>query len=554
MLIRRAQTVVLAALFLLATHDASGGAVVRPPGADATTAAPANPKAAASPVPGHTTPLREYVRVVERPYLRVGLTVTVVDRQGKPARGLTQADFRVLEDGDEFALADFGLEGERRDRPLSVAVLLDFSYSMGGQVKKVREAAQALLSSLRPGDEIMVAKFNDELTVLQDFTGDPGDPARTLKKVGAAFGGTAIFRSIEKTLRDLRVRAGRKVILVVSDGLDNDLEQGGSVFQSLYLQDLIRLCFRTQTTVYGVRPGMSALSWLPFEGFVEETGGRLLYTGGDLEKLFARLGEEFLGQYYLAYDIDPKRAEKRRRRIRVEVTRPDLTVKTVRGFTAPRDNVEALLRDLVDADSRTRADAVYEMSFIPGPRSLSSIIKAAADPDPGVRRLAGQALGRLGDGGGLEALLDLQGDAVPVVRAAAVDALVLFEGRALALLVDDVTRQTADRPAGLRLESAVRALGRVGDDRALAPLSAALVGGGTAARVAAAQALGDLGLSQGIPPLRAALADPAPEVREAAARSIVAIAGPAAREVIEEYVANETDPRLKEAGRALLRR
>ena len=155
MLIRRAQTVVLAALFLLATHDASGGAVVRPPGADATTAAPANPKAAASPVPGHTTTLREYVRVVERPYLRVGLTVTVVDRQGKPARGLTQADFRVLEDGDEFALADFGLEGERRDRPLSVAVLLDFSYSMGGQVKKVREAAQALVSSLRPGDEIM---------------------------------------------------------------------------------------------------------------------------------------------------------------------------------------------------------------------------------------------------------------------------------------------------------------------------------------------------------------------------------------------------------------
>ena len=554
MLIRGTRTVVLSVLFFLAAHDAGDGARARLPEERAGTAAPVDPKAAASAVPAPTTPLREYVRVVERPYLRVGLTVTVIDRQGKPARGLTQADFRVLEDGEEFALADFGLEGERRDRPLSVAVLLDLSYSMGGQVKKVREAAQALLSSLRPGDEIMVAKFNDELTVLQNFTGDPGDPAKTLKKVGAAFGGTSIFRSIEKTLRDLRERAGRKVILVVSDGLDNDLEQGGSVFQSLYLQDLIRLCFRTQTTVYGVRPGLSALSWLPFEGFVEETGGRLLYTGGDLERLFARLGEEFLGQYYLAYDIDPKRAEKRRRRIRVEVRRPDLTVKTVRGFTAPRDNVEALLRDLVDADPRARADAVYELSFIPGARSLLSIVKAAADPEPGVRRLAAQALGRSGDEGGLRALLDLLGDAVPMVRAAAVDALVLFEGRALPLLLDDVTRQTADQPAGLRLESAVKALGCVGDDRALGPLSVALAGGGTAARAAAAQALGDLGLSQGIPPLRAALADPAPEVREAAARAIVTIAGPAAREVIEEYVANETDPRLKEAARALLRR
>src|SRR2546423_6991804 len=121
-------------------------------------------------------PLREYVRVVERPYLRVGLTVTVLDRQGRPVRGLARGDFRVLEDGEEFELADFGPEGTRRDRPLSVAVLLDLSSSMGGQVKKVREAAQALLATLRPGDEIMVARFNDELTVLQNFTGDPGDP------------------------------------------------------------------------------------------------------------------------------------------------------------------------------------------------------------------------------------------------------------------------------------------------------------------------------------------------------------------------------------------
>jgi VWFA-related protein len=498
--------------------------------------------------------MREYVRVVGRPYQRVRLTVTVVDRQGRPVRGLTRADFRVREDGQEFELADFGLEGERRDRPLSVAVLLDLSYSMGGQVKKVREAAQALLSILRPGDEIMVARFNDELTVLQNFTGDPGGPEKTLNRVGTAFGGTAIFRSIEKTLRDLRERPGRKVILVVSDGLDNDLERGGSVFQSLYLQDLLRLCFRAQTTVYGVRPGMSAMSWLPFEGFVEETGGRLLYTGGDLERLFARLGEEFLGQYFLAYDIDPALAEKRRRRIRVEVARPDVTVKTVRGFSASRDNLGSLLRDLLDEDAGVRGDAVYELSFVPDPRSLQAILKAAADSDEGVRRLAAQALGRLGDEKGIAALLELLGDAVPEVRRSAVDALVPFAGRALPLLLEEVTHETAGRPAGLRLESAVGALGRVGDDRALEPLSAALRQGGAAARAAAARALGDLGLSRGIPALRAALLDPIPEVRQAAARSIVTIAGPSAREVIQDYIARETDPRLKEEARALLLR
>jgi VWFA-related protein len=514
---------------------------------------PAAAPPAASPRPPAAGSFREYVRVVERPYLRVGLTVTVVDRQGRPVRGLSRDDFRMLEDGVLMELADFGREGDRRDRPLSVAVLLDLSQSMTGQVKKVREAAQALLAGLRPADEIMVARFNDQLTVLQSFTSDPGEPGKTLGKIGSAWGGTALFRSIEETLKDLRERQGRKVILVVSDGLDVDVGRGGSVHQSLYLQDLLRLCFRSQTVVYGIRPGMSATSWLPFEGFVEETGGRLLYTGGDLAGLFARLGEEFLSQYYLAYDIDPRLAEKRRRRIRVEVRRPDVEVKTVRGFSIRRGHVEALLRDLLDDEAQVRADAVFELGFVPDPRTLQALLGAAADPDERVRRLAATSLGRLGDEAALRTLIERLGDPVPGVRTAAAGALVLFRDRAVPGLSDEVARLLrAGPPAGPGLVEAVRVLGRVGDDRALDPLAAALREGPAEGRVAAAAALGDLGLTGGIPALRASLADPAPDVRRVAVLSIVAIAGPAAREVIEAYIATETDPGLKDSARALL--
>ncbi len=496
---------------------------------------------------------REYVRVVERPYLRVDLTVTVVDRQGRPVRGLSRDDFKVLEDGVEMVLADFGREAERRDRPLSVAVLLDLSQSMAGQVKMVREAAQALLASLRPADEIMVARFNDQLTVLQKFTSDPVEPGKTLGRIGSARGGTALFRSIEETLKDLRERRGRKVILVVSDGLDVDVGRGGSVHQSLYLQDLLRLCFRSQTVVYGIRPGISATSWLPFEGFVEETGGRLLFTGGDLAGLFARLGEELLSQYHLAYDIDPRLAGKRRRRIRVLVRRPEVEVKTVRGFSARRGHVEALLRDLDDDEAQVRADAVFELGFVTDPRSLPALLGAAADRDEQVRRLAAVSLGRLGEEAAIQTLIERLGDPAPGVRAAAAGALGLFGARAVPGLTVEVARLLSGPPSadpGM-LETA-RILGRIGDDRALDPLAALLREGATGARLAAAEALGELGLTTGIPALRAALADPAPEVRLASARSIVAIAGPAARQVIEAYIAAETDPGLQDAARALL--
>ncbi len=495
---------------------------------------------------------REFVRVVDRPWQRIGLTVTVTDRQGKPVRGLGRGEFRVFEDEAPVDLADFGSEGSRGDRPLSVAVLLDLSQSMRAQVNRVKEAAQALLRGLRPGDEIMVAKFNDQLTVLQGFTGDPAAPESTLADVGQAWGGTALFRSIEQTLKDLRERPGRKVILVVSDGLDNDVARDQHVLMSLYLQDLLRLCLRTQTTVYGIRPGMAATSWLPFEGFVEETGGRLLYTGGDLERLFARLGEEFLSQYYLAYDIDPKTKEGKRRRIRVEVTREDVVVRAMGGYFTPRSHLKTLLGDLLDDDADLRADAAYELGFVPGPEASRALLRALDDGEERVRRLAVESLARLGETPAVPRLVALLGDAAESVRAAAGGALLMFGTAAAPALASEVAQGADHRKARPRLLAAATLLGRVGDERAIEPLVALLGQGPVAARVVAARSLGELGLSQGIPPLRSALADPAPEVRGAALRSIVAIAGTAARAVVEDYMERETDPALRAAARAAL--
>ena len=107
-----------------------------------------------------SAPFQERVVVRGRAYYRVELTVTVTDRSGQPIRGLTRDEFRIFEDGAEVSIQDFGVEGDRSNCPLSVAVLLDFSESMGRQIQRVREAAEALLNTLRAEDEIMVAKFN----------------------------------------------------------------------------------------------------------------------------------------------------------------------------------------------------------------------------------------------------------------------------------------------------------------------------------------------------------------------------------------------------------
>ncbi len=497
-------------------------------------------------------PPREFVRVIGRAYRRVGLTVTINDDRGRPIRGLSRDQFRVYEDDEPMEIADFGIEGERRDRPLSVAVLLDLSESMGSQVKRVREAAEGLLEQLRPQDEIMVAKFNDQITILQPFTGSVDDPGRTLKNLGRAWGGTALFRSIEETLKDLRERPGRKIILAVSDGLDTLMTHDGHILQSLYLQDLLRLCVRTETTVYGVRPGMSVPSWTSFEGFVSETGGRLLYSCGDLEELFVRLGEEFMSQYYIAYDIDPKLKEGHRRRIRVEVDHPDAVVRTMRGYFTPASHLDTLLRDLDDRNERLRADATYELGFIDDDRAVEGLIEALRDRQHEVRRLAAEALTRQAAAGAIPRLVESLADESESVREAAAGALVRIGPASLPRVLTLVRREGDRRRARPRLLLAAQVAGRVGDERAIEPLAVMLAKGAVEARKAAAAALGDLGLSGGITPLRAALGDEEVTVREMALGAIVQIAGEAARAVVEDHLRREPDPGLRQRGRDLL--
>lgn len=495
---------------------------------------------------------QESVRVVDRPWERIGVTVTVTDRDGKPVRGLGCDEFRLLENGAPVDLAECGAEEGRSERPLSVAVLLDLSQSMGSQVRKVEEAARALLAQMRPGDEILVAKFSDQVTVLQPFTGEGDELTRGLKSIGRARGGTALFQSIASTLKDVRSRRGRKIILVVSDGNDNALERAGHVTQSLYMQDLLRLCLRTQTVVYGIRPGMPS-SWQSFEDFVQATGGRMLYTGGDLERLFARLGEEFRSQYYLAWDIDPKDVAPGWRRLRVSLARPDLTVHAIDGYFTPRARLESLLHDLDDREEGMRQDAAYDLGFIDDPRARLALRAALEDRDAGVRRLALEGLARLREGEVLPEAIAALADGTAEVRDAAAEALAVFGGEAIDPLCAAVAAGADKRRPKPALLGAAAVLGSIGDDRAIEPLMALLRSPAPAARLAAARALRALGLAGGLAPLREALQDPAPEVRQAAAEGLAGLAGAAARPVLEARLQAETDATVKAALLQLLR-
>ncbi|HQL31609.1 MAG TPA: hypothetical protein PLM67_15440, partial [Thermoanaerobaculales bacterium] len=86
----------------------------------------------------------------------VEVYATVTDANGGLATGLDREAFQVLEDGrpqtiQAFAAGDF---------PLSVALAIDRSASMGGErLERARAAGRAFLDALRPGDQAAVVSI-----------------------------------------------------------------------------------------------------------------------------------------------------------------------------------------------------------------------------------------------------------------------------------------------------------------------------------------------------------------------------------------------------------
>ena len=100
----------------------------------------------------------------------VEIYLSVVDRVGRPVPGLTTADFRIVDSGSERPLV--GLES-LANLPISVAVLMDLSSSMGRLAQLAAESAQRFFENMMiEGDLASLLAFNDDFHQLVPFTGD----------------------------------------------------------------------------------------------------------------------------------------------------------------------------------------------------------------------------------------------------------------------------------------------------------------------------------------------------------------------------------------------
>src|SRR5882724_9965217 len=305
------------------------------------------PKPLPSPTPaGEQTP--ESVRI---PIRRVRLPITVTDKKGQFVPGLTKEDFLILEDKVPQQIETFS-DDLSLTLPLYVAVLMDTSPSTAGKLKFQQESAMNFIQTVvRPRkDRVLFATFDNEITLLQDFTDKIDLLDRAVfgvKKMGTQ---TALFDAVWQFCDEkMRSAPGRRVLVVVTDGEDT--------YSRANIRDAIDIAQRTETTIFAISTKAGFVSTVPgveagavkdkkdreLTTLAEETGGVAFFTGDmlSLERSFNKISKELRAQYLVTYKPLNDRYDGSFRKIEVKLAerRGDLKVRTKHGYTAKADSV-----------------------------------------------------------------------------------------------------------------------------------------------------------------------------------------------------------------------
>jgi VWFA-related protein len=263
---------------------------------------------------------------------------------------LEKTDFHLFEEGKEQEIKYFTRE---TDLPLTIGLLVDVSGSMEGLIDTERRAASAFFSKvLRQQDLAFLISFGKDSELLQDSTSSPKLLEEGLRelRLNAPVGGlhpgpvptinqqagTVLFDAVYLAARErLRGEAGRKVIVVITDGVDT----GSKISRS----DAIAAAQKADAVIYSIYydsdPRFGGGSDGDLKRMSEETGGRVFQISrkNSLDDIFRQIEEEMRTQYALAYAPTNSVKDGSYRKIEFKMSNKDYKVQARKGYYAVAD-------------------------------------------------------------------------------------------------------------------------------------------------------------------------------------------------------------------------
>ena len=161
----------------------------------------------------------------------VSVPAVVTNGAGRPLPGLRAENFLLFENGQPQKISNFATT----EAPFEIALLLDTSGSTRVDVGLIRQAANAFIDALRPGDRVAVVGFNTarqgqavaaRVEVLSTLTGDRKLLRTAIENLGSS-NGTPFYDALQRIVSEVFHEAprdevrGRRAVVALTDGVDS---------------------------------------------------------------------------------------------------------------------------------------------------------------------------------------------------------------------------------------------------------------------------------------------------------------------------------------------
>jgi VWFA-related protein len=201
-------------------------------------------------------------------------------------------------------------ELKKPDIPIYITLLLDASGSMARAAEDIQEAAKLSLNDTPDNAFFSVVQFNEDISLLQDFTENISAISFAIDRYKVANKGTCFYDAGYTAVEALqKAPQGRRAIIMFADGIDETFEEGKQCSKHTY-QELLDFAEATQVPIntIGLTAQETHINEVELKGLALSTGGfSAIAKQGDLSQAFQNIMQALKAQWMFEAAIYPRR-------------------------------------------------------------------------------------------------------------------------------------------------------------------------------------------------------------------------------------------------------
>jgi VWFA-related protein len=266
----------------------------------------------------------------------VPIPASIFDQRGTAVTNLKLDDFELWVDGQLRPLTDLS----RSETSVRMAMLFDNSGSLDFARDFEKQAAiQFFRHVMRPVDEAAIYSVETDSYLAQPLTRDVLKLQRTIEGFGKPEGSTSLFDAIVDAAIYLRPYSGRRVLVIVSDGIETTsrISDFDTVMQRVISNDC--QIFVVQTGLYEGANLRALAAERRMEQLTSQTGGAVYLpkTVDELKVAFDQIAADLAQQYILSYYPAGDHRDGRFHALDLRVkSRKDVRIRSRRGYYSPK--------------------------------------------------------------------------------------------------------------------------------------------------------------------------------------------------------------------------